>query len=285
MSGPTIHFGDRVGPYRGRVDPDAAVAYALATNDPNPIYLEGEAVGPLYTVALVLPAYLECYGRAVDPGAVTGVRGGVHGEHELIVHRPVRRGDELSWTASTEAAAQTPAGVLITQHVVVDDDQGAPVVEHRWSTILIGGQTEHLGGPPLSDHRFPEEARDRPIGTERFEVTRDQPFRYAGASTDHAGPHVDDVVARSVGFPSKFIQGLCTLGMCTAAVVKHAAGGDPDRVRHLQARLAAPVFPRTTLEVDVFDAGSGPGGGPTVVFEARSGDSVCVRHGRVELTP
>ncbi len=283
MSGPTIHLGDTIGPFSGRVDPDAALAYALATNDPNPVYVEGQAVPPLYTVSLVLPSYLQAYGASVDPGAVGGVRGGVHGEHELVVHRPVRRGDELSWTVTTEAAAQTPAGVLLTHHIVLVDPDERPVVEHRWSTMLIGGQSEHLGGPALRDHLFPEEARSRPLGTERFHVTRDQSFRYAGASTDHAPPHIDDVVARGLGFPGKFLQGLCTLAMCTGAVVKWAADGDPDRVRRLQARLAAPVFPDSEIEVGIFDAGPGPEGGRVVAFEARSGDSLCVRHGRVEL--
>lgn len=284
MSEPTIHLGERIGPFTGRIDPDAALAYALATNDPNPIYRLGDAVPPLYTVSLILPAYLQAYGSSVDPGAVTGVRGGVHGQHDLIVHRPMTRGAELSWTVTTESATQTPAGVLLTHHIVVDDGSG-PALEHRWSTMIIGGETKHTGGPALADHRFPEEARSRPLGTERFEVSVDQPFRYAGASTDHAPPHIDDVVARSYGFPRKFLQGLCTLAMCSGAVVKWAADGDPDRVCRLQARFAAPVFPGSEVVVDVFDVGKGEDGGKVVAFEARSGDTACIRHGRAEVAP
>lgn len=284
MARPTIHIGRRYGVHEGRVDPDAAVAYALATNDPNPACREGDAVPPLYTVALLLATFVEANSKSVDEGAVTGRTGGVHGEHDVYFHAPVEPGAHLRWEAETHSAHQTPAGVLVTHRLEVTDTDGRPLVEHFWSTLLIGGRTEAAGGPPLADHRFPPQAREHPLATERFAVSRDQTFRYAGASNDHAPMHVDDEAARAVGFPSKFLQGVCTLAMCSGAVVKHAAGGDPLRLRRLAARFASPVFPRAELSVELYGAPTADGPAVTV-FEARSQGELCISHGRAEVAP
>ena len=41
---------------------------------------------PLYTVSLILPAYLAANAQCLEPGAIEGVRGGVHGEHDVYFH-------------------------------------------------------------------------------------------------------------------------------------------------------------------------------------------------------
>jgi acyl dehydratase len=188
VTGAVLDVGLVVGPYEGRIDADAAQAYALATNDPNPIYFESDA--------------------AID--------------------------------------AQL--------------------------------------GPSLREHAFPDDARTRPLGSHTFDVTGDQTFRY-GASTDHAPMHIDDEAARQAGFPSKFLQGLCTFAMCSGAVVKIAADGDPARVRRLACRFASPVFPRSSLLVELFDAGATVDGGlRSVAFEATSAGTTVIKHGRAEIT-
>ena len=62
-----IHVGKTFDTYTGRIDDDAAIAYALATNDPNPIYEAGGAVPPLYMVSLLLPALHVAVSQSVDP--------------------------------------------------------------------------------------------------------------------------------------------------------------------------------------------------------------------------
>ena len=74
-----------------------------------------------------------------NPGAIEGVRGGVHGEHDVYFHQPARPGMAVKWAAHTYCAKQTPAGVMVSQQFVVRDEHDAPVVEHFWTTIYIGG--------------------------------------------------------------------------------------------------------------------------------------------------
>jgi acyl dehydratase len=282
---PKIHVGSTFGPYEGRVDADAAMAYALATNDPNAACVEGRSVPPVYTVSLILPGYIEANQKSVDPGAIANVRGGVHGSHDLYVHRPVPPGQKCRWTVETYSATQTGAGVGVAQKIAITDLDGAPLVDHYWTTMYIGGQIPADLGPAPADHTFPPEAHQHPLGSHTFQVAGDQTFRYAGASTDHANIHIDDEAAQRAGFPSKFLQGLCTFAMCSGAVVKLAADGDPDAVARLAGRFSSPVFPRNELTVDVFDAGTTPEGGRAIAFEATSAGATVLRHGRAELRP
>ena len=79
---PRIKIGKRYGPYEGRIDPDAVLAYRHATNDPN---LSRKRAGPSAPADhLSAPARRTDAGAdSVEPGAIQGVRGGVHGEHDL----------------------------------------------------------------------------------------------------------------------------------------------------------------------------------------------------------
>jgi acyl dehydratase len=282
MVEPRVKIGERYGPFEGRIDADAALAYARATNDPNPVYEQGRAVPPLYTVSLIFRAFQWAQADSVEPGAITDVHGGVHGEHDVYVHHPLSPGADLTWEVIPYCAQPTPAGVLVAQRAVISDADG-PAVEHFWTSLHLGGKIAEPLGVPLADHTFPDAARGNPLGSHTFEVARDQAFRYAGASTDHGAMHIDDEAARQVGFPSKFMQGLCTFAMCSGAVVKLAADGDPELVRRLACRFSSPVFPGNELTVDVYDAGRSEDGSHVYVFEATSAGAKVIKHGRAEL--
>ena len=281
--GPRIHLGASLGPYQGYVDADAGTAFGWATNDGSPAYGQGRAVPPLYSVALVLPALHAANTGCVDDGAISGSTGSVHGEQDVYFHAPVQSDSTVRWTVTPYAAHQTPAGVLLTQRIAVSDTKGTLLVEHYWSSLFIGGTTKSLGGPMLADHRYPEGARQRIIGHETLDVALDQAFRYAGVSNDHATHALDDEAARREGLPSKILQGMCTLALCGSAVLRVAGVGDPNSLRRLAVRFAAPAFPKQDLTVEVAEAGTTAHGFRSLAFEARSGRSVCISHGRAEV--
>jgi acyl dehydratase len=270
--------------YRGRIDPDAALAYALATNDPNAAYVTGDAVPPVLTASLIAADLMAAEGYDAVMAAIEGMTGGVHGQHDLRLHRPLRKGMDLRWTAHVHAARQTAAGVLVTVRARFTDAGGAPLAEHLWSSLYLDGTLDEFG-PDIPDHRMPPRSGLQLLGRHAFEIAPDQGFRFAGASGDRVGHSVDDEVARAEGFPGKILQGLCTLSMCTGAVVKIGAGGDPDRVRRFAGRFSAPLFPRQTLLVDVYDAGTTDDGATVLAFEASAGERPVVTHGRAELFP
>jgi acyl dehydratase len=271
--------------HRGRIDADAALAYALATSDPNDVYWRGDAVPPLFTASLLRERLADAEGGDVVLNAIRDARGGVHGQHDLHVFGPIRRGMAVQWSTSMHAAKQTTAGVLVTTRTMVCDPQRQPLVAHFWSSLHIGGIIDADVGPEIPDHTFPLHARQRLVGSHVFDIAADQGFRFAGASGDRVAHSIDDEAARQEGYPRKILQGLCTLSMCCGAVVKLGAEGDPNRVRRFAGRFSAPTFPRTKLVVDVFDAGNTDDGARVLVFEATADGVPVVTHGRAELLP
>jgi acyl dehydratase len=285
VSIPTVHVGRSYDVYRGRVDADAAIAFALATNDPNDVYISGQAVPPLFTVSLILPAYSEAQRLSADPGAIRQVRGGLAAGHDVYLLHPLRPGMAVEWRATTYSARQTSAGVVVTERVAVSDLEGTLLVEHFWSSLRIGGIIAGDAGPPAGDHLFPDGARDRLIGTYTVDVAADQSFRYAGVSNDHNAHSLDDEAARREGLPGKIVQGMCTLSICGGGIVKIGADGDPRLLRRLAGRFSSPVFPRHPLVVEIFDAGATPDGGRALAFEATQRGTTVIKHGRAELRP
>jgi acyl dehydratase len=267
---------------RGRIDPDAAFAYALATNDPNDAYRHGDWVPPLFTSSLIGEGLIGAERYEDVTSRVRNVRGGVHGQHDVHLFRPFRTGMGIQWTARVYAGRQTSAGVLLTVRIVVWDLQGVELAEHFWSSLLIGGVLDVPFGPDIPDHRFPPRSMEK-IGRYSVEATRDQGFRFAGASGDRVSHSVDDEAARREGFAGKILQGLCTLGMCSGGIVQLGAGGDPDRVRRLAGRLSAPMYPGQMLEVDIHDAGRTSDGAQALAFQATAAGIVVVKHGWAEI--
>jgi acyl dehydratase len=264
-------------------DPDEIYAYALATNDDNSHYLDGSAVPPMYAVVPVFRAFMEM--SALPPAATEGIRGGVHGEHDLYIHSPVVPGGHLHTQAERWCVTTSKPGMSVTVRLTSTDDDGRLLLEQYWSSLLLGEVSGGDQGPPLADHSFPDAARDRLVGTVLVQTTRDQTFRYAGASGDRSIIHVSDESAKAVGFPRKFNQGLCTLGVATRGLIQLAADGDPRRVRRVAVRFSAPTFPGDDIEVSVYDAGAAGDGRQAYAFEAMSAGQNVLRHGRIEVDP
>jgi hypothetical protein len=78
----------RHGPFPGRLAPDTIAAYAAATGDQTPTVLEGVAVPTVSPVILVFDAQ-EAARADLPADAWDRARGGVHGEHDIVVHRPL----------------------------------------------------------------------------------------------------------------------------------------------------------------------------------------------------
>ncbi len=280
----TAEEGEQPGRFMGRVDEDAVFAYARATNDPNPRYLAGDAVPIAFTATLVR-SLMPWSAFTPDPmGFVEGRRGGVHGQHDIHLRGEVKQGQDVQWSGEIAGLKQNRGGVLVTRRVIVSDMTGAPLVEHLWTDFLMGATLR--GDHPdwaLPDHMFPEKARSRLFASQVVPVDRDQAFRYAGVSSDHAPHAMDDAVAREEGYPGKILQGMCTFGLCCGAVVNAGAGGEPSRLRRVAGRFSAPAFPNRDLDVRLYDAGLTPDGARALAFEALQDGAAVITHGRAEV--
>jgi acyl dehydratase len=276
-----VPLHEPAGPFTAYCDPDEIVAFALATNDPNPLYPEGRAAPPLY---VGVPVFTPMMTAAELPReAMEGMKGRVHGTHDLYIHKPIQPGTHLHTTYEKCAVTASRAGMNVVLRLTSRNDAGELAVDQYWSSLLRGPVTGGDRGDQLPDHSFPESARANPVGTVSLATTPDQTFRYAGASGDRSPMHVNDEVAREYGFPRKFNQGMCTLAVASRGLAELTADADPRRIFRIAVRFAAPSFPGDDIEVAVYRIGETEQGLTAYAFEAVSGGQTVLRHGRVEV--
>jgi acyl dehydratase len=143
-----------------------------------------------------------------------------------------------------------------------DPSSGELVVETEMGLVLRGA-----GG-------FGGENRSRAAGTavpdreadlrveERTRPDQALLYRLLG---DRNPLHSDPAFAAKVGFERPILHGLASYGFATRALVREVADGDPDRIRVVSGRFAAPVLPGDQLVTQVWRTGTG-----TAVFRTEA---------------
>ena len=228
--------------------PEAIRAYALATNDENPAYLDPakEIVAPpLYSVRLMKDLLFEAM---TDPDLNLDLLRLVHGEQDMKFLSPIRPWDLITPRARVLSIEDKESGQLVNFGVVLYRE-GDPVVDMT-TTFFIRGEKK-------KDKKEAREIPDRgkPVFEHAMKVSDDQPIRYAEASGDNNPIHVDPAVAKSAGLPGIILQGLCTMAFTSQAVIRGLAEGDPARLRRLAVRFSKPVLPGDELTTRIWKAG------------------------------
>lgn len=273
----TIELDTRHGPFPGMLDLETIARYGAATNDTNPSVVDGSAVPATFPVILIFDAQWAA-NRCVPKAVYATGRNGVHGEHEVRLHRPLTPGEALETWSEPFAVRNTRAGARVVLHMEQFGVDGALAVEHWWTIFFPGCDLLTDVGPEPPDHTFPEPAREHPVGSITQHVDVDAATRYAEISNDWSAHHFDLEQARNAGFDYLFAHGLCTMAMCTQAAVGLVADGDPSRVRRVAVRFASPTRLDADLRVDVYEAVDG-----VYAFEAECAGAAVVKHGRLEL--
>src|SRR4051812_10118880 len=280
MALPVEKLGTTYEPTTTVLDPDRAKAYAAATNDLNPAYTSGKYAPPVFGVVPTWNQMLVASADIIPPEALLFI---VHGEQDMHFHQPLVPGATLTTTAEAYAIRVGSSGSRLVVKVDSVDDAQAPVLT-QYVTIFVRGMADgESGGPDKPAHDFPEDARSKKVGTHTIHVDDDQTFRYRDASGDEMPIHLDDAVAKSVGLPGIIAHGLCTMAMCSQAVIALTADGDPGRLKRLAVRFAANVFPGNDVVVDVFDGGTTSSGRRGCAFEATSAGAIVVKNGWAEV--
>ena len=272
-----LELGSRHGPFAGTLDADTIRRYAAATNDTGATALAGTAVPATFPVILVFDAQYAAH-SGVPRTVFESGRSGVHGEHDILLHRPLVPGESLATWSDLSAVRNTKAGMRLVLHMEQFDQSGDLVVEQWWTIFFAGNDALADVGSEPPDHTFPEAAREHRAASVVQHVDFDQATRYAEVSDDWSPHHFDLDAARQSGFDYLFAHGLCTMAMCTQAAVAAVADGDPSRVRRVAVRFASPTRLDEDLTVDVFTIDAN-----TFAFEATCAGATVVKHGRLEL--
>jgi acyl dehydratase len=267
----------RHGPFTGRLEPDTISAYASATCDNTASVLAGRAVPAVFPVILVFTA-VEAARAEVPAQAWQRVRGGVHGEHDIVVHRPLNTGETLDTWSQICAMRTSRAGTRVAVHLEQIDSDGRLAVEQWWTMVLLGlDGLPDLGTMP-AEHRFPDGARATPLGSTTAHLDDQMAHRYAEVSGDWSAHHFDVEAARAAGFDSVFSHGLCTMAICTHRLLGLLGVDDPGRVSRVAVRFASPTPLGCDLTVNAYGIDEW-----SFAFEAAADGVATITHGRLEL--
>jgi acyl dehydratase len=256
------------------------VLYALGVGarlpDELPFLYEQRGPKVLPTFAVV-PAFQSMF------EALTRVRANfaqvLHGEQAITLHRPIPAHGTLSTTATVTGIHDKGKAALILIECRTVDGQGAPLFDNVSSIFLRGaGGFGGDRGPAAREVAPPE---GQPPDFEITETTSPEQAALYRLSGDLNPLHIAPEVARAVGFERPILHGLCTYGHAGRAILRHACGGDPARLRSFAARFAGAVLPGDALTTRGWRNESGA----YVIQVTRADGTAVLTHAVAEVAP
>lgn len=229
----------------------AGIDYALATNDPIAVHLDGRFIPPIYGVVPVWEKVFEVVSQTVPEEHFFSI---VHGEQDMIFHAPLRAGLTLSSTAIGESISVKESGTtLVVKTVSTDNDSGGLVLEQYFTMFFRGVDGgANVGQPhttPLNRETYEALTAMQPAQHVVAHIDDDQTFRYADASGDRMPIHLDEDFAKSVGLPGIIVHGLCTMAHASWAAIESLCDSDPSRLARIAVRFAKPLLPGDDLAI------------------------------------
>jgi acyl dehydratase len=259
------------------VEPQRSIAYARATNDPIAQHLEGTLAPPVFAVVPALADLAEATMFAVPDELMLRI---LHGEQDFRFHRPITPGETLKVRSKVVGIHGKSSGVVVTTVAETRDVGDELVNEQYFAGFFRGGIWPHQAGTHAPAHTFDETLRSRRpefVVEQKFDA--DQTFRYAEPAGDPMPIHLDDEVARSMGLPGIILHGLCTMAFTSHAVLAQVAPNNPERLKRLAVRFAAPGRPGQAMTTSVWDTGDG-----RFAFESTNNEGqILIKDGHAEI--
>ena len=270
--------------------------YALSLglgNDPVdesalPFVYEGAPGGlrALPSLAVVL-GYPGFWAREADTG-IDWVKL-LHGEQRMRIHRPLPASAEVVGTTRVTHITDKGAdkGAILVSERVIETTQGELLATVQSVSFLRGdgGYSQQSGGQPSDDPLPPLSATpaDRAPDFTDIQATRPESALLYRLMGDYNPLHAEPAVARQAGFDRPILHGLASYGLVTRAILRQCAGNDPARLKALDIRFTAPVYPGETLVTEIWRV---PGQPKQLQLRARipERDKVVLSHGFAELS-
>ncbi|MFW9905495.1 MAG: MaoC/PaaZ C-terminal domain-containing protein [Candidatus Thorarchaeota archaeon] len=226
------------------VDPEKTMAYAKATNESNSKYYEADenklAIPPLFPVTMLIDPMKQ---MVMDDTFNLDIFRMVHGEQEILYHRPLRPWDKIKTKVELDSIDVKEAGDILWAKIR-GYSQEELVFEMR------AGMFFRKPKKRVRSKKKEEIIEEEILISKKMKVTSDQSVRYAAASGDTNPIHIDRDIAIAVGLPDIILHGICTLAFATQAIVDEMADGDPTKVKSIKTRFSKPVFMNDTLTTE-----------------------------------
>jgi acyl dehydratase len=194
----------------------------------------------------------------------------VHGEMSFELHRPLGIEGHVRCTHRIVAIDDKGAERGAVMHVdkeLVDAAGGAPIASLRSVEFLRGdggcgsfASPTVQGEPRTALPALP--AAFSADSVQEYATARQAALLYRLASGDLMPIHADPATAAAAGFERPISHGLNNLGIACRAVLKSYLPGQPQRIKGMAVRFAAPGLPGDTVRIEMMRRGS------QVVFRA-----------------
>ena len=211
------------------------------------VYEQGLQALPSMGVILGYPGFW-----LSDPRSGADWRRLVHGEQSIEILKPLpSSGTVLGMTRVRDVIDKGPdrGALVFTEREVRDKASGELLCRLSSTTFLRGdGGFGGPAGPVPAPHPIP----DRPADESCELATLPQAALIYRLSGDRNPLHADPAVAAKGGFPRPILHGLCTFGIAGHALLRTVCDYKPERLRSLQGRFTAPVFPGETIVTEIW---------------------------------
>ena len=237
---------------------DDVILYHLSLGAGDPPTDPGELSYTYENDLSVLPSYASIppFGVMMSMGVVPGLDITLdqilHGEQEVILHRPIPTAGSVTQTGRVTHIFDKGSGALVVLEITSSDSSsGDPLFTNRSSVFVRreGG----FGGDSGPGPRFTPPDRDPDHRVESSTMPQ-QALLYRMSSGDKNPLHADPGFAQFAGFARPILHGLCTYGVVLKAAVDAVLDG-PTGVSSYAARFAGIVYPGETIVTDVWDEG------------------------------
>jgi acyl dehydratase len=181
----------------------------------------------------------------------------LHGEQSLEVHSPLPAQARIEATYRIVAVADKGEGkgaLVYFEKAIGNAETGQPLCTVS-STLFLraDGGCGSFGTPPQPLAPAPDQTLEV-----LDELTTGANWALLYRLNGDRNPiHVDPAAGAKAGFERPILHGLCTYGIAGYLLVRSVCGHDPSRLRSLNVRFSAPVFPGESIRLEGVRAPTG----------------------------
>ena len=238
------------------IDARWVMSYAAGLNDYLPDYLDtlrpGGVVGhPLFPVCIEWPVLVAMRDTHLTHKEALQ---GVHATHDIVIHRLVRPGEELSTQATVAGLERRKPGAYQTVRLDTTDAAGQIVCSTWYGTLFRGVPVEGLDIIPDDvPSKLAGASPDKEVESSTvMAISPGAAHVYTECARIWNPIHTDTAVAKASGLPGLILHGTATLAHGISQVISRVSGAGPGQVRRVSARFGAMVLMPSEVTINIF---------------------------------
>lgn len=211
------------------------------------VYEEGLQALPSMAVVLAYPGFWQREAQyGIDWKRV------LHGGQSIQLYAPLPIEGTVRGEMTIDRIIDKGRGrgaLLYTTRRIVDESTESVLASVQQVSFLRGdGGCGGQGGEIPQPNMIPDRTPDGEVSL----TTRPEQALIYRLCGDYNPLHADQRVAREAGLSRPILHGLCTYGVATRALVRFLCSNQPLRMKRIDCRFTAPVYPGDTIAVSVW---------------------------------